>query len=378
MDDRDSYWMRQVIEEANKGRPYSAPNPWVGCFLVKNNICIGKGYTGNQGGPHAEIEALKNVKDKSSITGSTAYVSLEPCCHYGKTSPCTEALIEAGVNSVVIALKDPDAKVQGKGIQRLQEAGIAVKVGIEKEAAKASLLPYLFHRTYHRPYIALKLACSLDARTAAADGSSQWITNQKSREFVHVLRQRHQGIMVGVNTANKDNPLLTVRTNPLPMMQPTRIIFDSKGSLNNHLNIFKLHQAASIILTTEACPSSVIEQWQELGCEVIKVSCQGESKVINLQEAVFMLGKRGFLSLFLEGGTSLATNFIKENLVQELHLFYGNIFLGSQGRSLFNDLNVSTLTEALTWDIKESSFFDNHLYMKLFPKDNHACQSIFC
>jgi diaminohydroxyphosphoribosylaminopyrimidine deaminase/5-amino-6-(5-phosphoribosylamino)uracil reductase len=262
-----SFFMSQAIKLGDKSRIISPPNPWVGCVIVKEGEIIGRGSTETYGGSHAEIKALKEAGENAR--GSTVYVTLEPCPNHGKTPPCTDALIQAKVKKVVIALIDPDPKVLGRGIQKLREANIDVEVGLLEEKAKKSLLPYLHHRETGMPFCILKAAISIDGKIAAKDGTSLWITGEKARKDVHQIRAESQAVLVGTNTILEDSPSLTVRyVQPSGFRPPLRVLLDISGKIKAQGPLFDMNLAPTLIVTSEKCPESIIEEWKSFGCEV--------------------------------------------------------------------------------------------------------------
>ncbi len=340
----DEKWMRRAIEAAESARLLSPPNPWVGSVIVKDENLVGIGWTSPPGGPHAEIAALRMAG--SEARGADVYVTLEPCCHYGRTPPCTNALIEAGVKRVFAAIEDPDVKVKGKGCDALRAAGIEVHVGLCRKEVEEQLAPYLFHRTHRRPYTLLKTATSIDGSIAAQDGTSQWITDSIAREDVHRLRALSQAIMVGAGTAIQDRPLLTVRHPTMrPFKEPLRVICDTAG------RVPVPEEGGYLLVTTESCPSAILKQWEAKGNEIAIVHRNGTG--VCLRETLELLGKRGVLQLLVEGGSRLHSSFIQGGLAQELVVYVGNCLLGGSGKRLFEGLHVTTMGEAPRFSLRE-------------------------
>ncbi|MEY2968659.1 MAG: diaminohydroxyphosphoribosylaminopyrimidine deaminase [Actinomycetota bacterium] len=222
-DVRDEQLMRRAMSAALQARLVARPNPWVGAVVIARNGSTFEGCTAAPGGPHAEISALRHAGE--AARGATLYSTLEPCSHTGRTGPCTRAIIDAGVERVVVGVLDPDAKVAGKGIEQLRDAGVTVDVGVCAELVRTQLAPYLHHRTTGRPWVVLKMASTLDGRTAAADGSSRWITGEIARQRVHELRAESDAVLVGAGTVRADDPALTVRDAQGP--SPRRIVLGS-------------------------------------------------------------------------------------------------------------------------------------------------------
>ncbi len=317
-----SFFMRLAIQLGEKGRLTAPPNPWVGCVIVKEGELLGKGYHCAPGEPHAEVVALEQAGPLAR--GATAFVSLEPCAHHGRTPPCTEALIESGVKRVVIPLLDPDTQVAGQGVKRLEEAGIEVLVGVAELEATRSLLPYLHHRRTQTPYVVLKSAMSLDGKIAASDGSSKWITSEEARADVQRLRAESQAILIGSETARLDQPRLTVRD--LPASQPLRVVIDRRGRLSREGPLFDLKLGPTLVFTG-----------QEVTLESV------------LQE----LGKRGVMQLLVEGGSELHAAFLREKRAHKLSLYVGNCLLGEKGRALAPGFEVLSIDRAPRFELDE-------------------------
>ncbi|NSX83660.1 bifunctional diaminohydroxyphosphoribosylaminopyrimidine deaminase/5-amino-6-(5-phosphoribosylamino)uracil reductase RibD, partial [Wolbachia endosymbiont of Atemnus politus] len=233
----DDHFMSIALKLAEKVLGSVAPNPAVGCVIVKDSVVVGKGYTGIGGRPHAEVVALQNAKN--STHGATMYVTLEPCCHFGVTKPCTAEIIRAGVKRVVIATIDPDKRVSGIGIKALEEAGIEVEQGIMQKEAEKLNVGFFTTQKLHRPFIACKIATTLDGKIATFTGDSKWITSKNTRNWVHELRAKYDAIMIGSNTLINDDPLLTCRLPDFEDRSPVRLIIDSQGKLKEKYNIAK-------------------------------------------------------------------------------------------------------------------------------------------
>jgi diaminohydroxyphosphoribosylaminopyrimidine deaminase/5-amino-6-(5-phosphoribosylamino)uracil reductase len=321
------FFMQRAIELGEKGRITAPPNPWVGCVLVKNGKIIGEGYHERPGTLHAETSALNNVTE--SPKGATAYVTLEPCAHQGREPPCFEALVGAGISRVVIPFEDPDPQVSGKGIAGLKAAGIEVEMGLGKELCEESLAPYLHHRRTGRPLVHLKIACSLDGKYAAKDGTSQWITNEEARLDAHLLRAQSQAILVGRKTAEQDCPSLTVR-HPAVKASPLRVII-ANSPLREEGPLFDPSLGETVVFS-------------------------GNS----LSQVLDDLGQRGVLQLLVEGGGEVWTSFLKERLVQRLTLYQGNLILG-EGRPIFGDLGIETLKAGIRLSLIQSSSLNENV-----------------
>ncbi len=336
------HFMQQALLLGERARLHAPPNPWVGCVIVKEGQIIGQGYTQPPGQAHAEICALEQAQERAK--GATLYVTLEPCAHSGRTPPCTQALIEAGIHEVYFGVHDPDPRVKGKGASQLQQAGIRVFSGICQEEIQRSLASYLYQRKKKLPYTILKAAISLDGRTAAADHTSQWITCSQAREDVHLLRAASQAILIGAGTALKDRPRLTVRHPSYSVAhQPLRILLDAKGRVPASGPLFDQSLAPTLVITTSQSPENRQREWQSAGAEVVLVSCS--SKGVDLDETWHLLGKRSILQVLVEGGATLHTALLETSLVNRLLIYIGPLLLGPLGCPLYQK-NLSTLQQA--------------------------------
>jgi diaminohydroxyphosphoribosylaminopyrimidine deaminase / 5-amino-6-(5-phosphoribosylamino)uracil reductase len=358
-----SPYMQEAIQLAEKGRLTAPPNPWVGCILVKDGQIVGRGYHAAPGLPHAEVHALHQAQEAAK--GAAAYVSLEPCSHFGRTPPCADALIRAGIKEVFVALEDPDPRVKGQGIAKLRQAGIKVHVGVCEQEAKASLTPYLHHRKTGLPYTIIKSAMSLDGRTAAADGTSQWISSLEARQDAHRQRAYSQAIIVGSKTAQYDQPLLTV-SHPLLAVekQPLRVVLDARGTVLPQGPLFDLTLAPTLVITTEKAPSSMIDQWQKTGAEVATVPASEQG--VDLLSTWKLLGQKGVLQAFVEGGSTLQTSLLQTDLFNLLSLYIGPLILGDKGHPLFS-YSVDSLNQALRMQLKNCCQFGDCLRLDYEP-----------
>lgn len=341
---RDEKFMQRAIELGEQARLISPPNPWVGCVLVKNGEIVGEGFTQPPGQAHAEVMALRSVQ--KSVEGATAYVTLEPCSHYGRTPPCAKALIEARIARVVIANGDPDPKVSGKGISMLREAGIEVITNVCAETAAYSLAPYFHHRRTKRAFCLVKTAMSIDGRAAAEDYTSKWITSPEARRDSYRLRAESQAVLVGLQTALKDDPSLTVREiDPMPTKQPLRVVIDSTGKLEPPMNLFNISQAPTLIATSEKCPHIKLQQWQATGVEV-QVFPLNEEQKIDLKAVLEYLGSRDVVQVLVEGGPTILGAILKNQLYDRIVTYIGPRILGDSGIPIFKNLSIETIEKA--------------------------------
>ena len=325
---KESEYMRRAITLAKNGEGRTNPNPLVGAVLVKNNEIIGEGFHQKYGGLHAEREALKNCEENgNSAEGATLYVTLEPCCHFGKQPPCTQAIVEAGIRRVVVGSRDPNPLVHGKGNSFLREQGIEVTEDFLKDECDA-LNPIFFHYISTRtPYVALKYAMTADGKTASKTGKSKWITGEKSRLFVHQLRNRYSCILAGIGTVLSDNPLLTSR---IPGgRNPVRIICDSKLRIPLDCNIV---QTAKEIPTIIACcqENEKKSALEKSGCEVL---CLPGKTGVDLKKLTKTLGKRSLDSVLIEGGSEIHYSALEAGIVQHIYAFTAPKIFGGKAKT---------------------------------------------
>ncbi|MBJ3763463.1 bifunctional diaminohydroxyphosphoribosylaminopyrimidine deaminase/5-amino-6-(5-phosphoribosylamino)uracil reductase RibD [Maribius pontilimi] len=333
--------MRAALSLGRRGLGRVWPNPAVGCVIVKAGRVMGRGWTQPGGRPHAEAVALAQAGD--AARGSTAYVTLEPCAHHGKTPPCARALISAGVARVVTALDDPDARVAGRGHAMLRAAGIDVVTGVCEEAARADQIGFLTRVTQGRPMLTLKLAMSLDGRIATASGESQWITGSQARRAVHAARLNHDAVLVGGGTARADDPQLTVRDLGA-RHQPVRIIAARRLDLPKAGKLAASAGSDLWLLHAEDAPEGRRRAWQEAGARLVQVPLSGG----RLDPGALMqeLGARGLTRVFCEGGGTFAASLLQLGLVDRLMLFTAGKAIGAEGQPGLGALGLSALADA--------------------------------
>lgn len=324
----DAFYMARAIQLAKKGRYTTDPNPRVGCVLVRDNAVIGEGWHVQAGQGHAEVEALKNASDAK---GATAYVTLEPCSHQGRTPPCCDALIKAGIARVVAAMQDPNPLVSGKGLEKLKAAGIDVCSGILPEDALALNRGFIKRMTDNRPFVRSKLAMSLDGRTAMASGESKWITGAEARADVQRLRAESSAILTGINTVLADDPALNARVDE-KVLQPLRVVLDTHLNMPVTVQLAKL-PGRSLILT---CADDRQKQatLQQAGFEVYQLP--GKNGRLDLHAVMDFLGQQQINELLVEAGSVLNGALLAGDLVDEYIVYMAPCILGDQGRGLFN------------------------------------------
>ena len=336
--------MRAAIALARRGLGEVWPNPAVGCVVVQGGRVVGRGWTQPGGRPHGETEAL--LRAGAAARGATAYVSLEPCCHWGKTPPCTDALIAAGVARVVIPIEDPDPRVSGQGIAKLRGAGIIVETGLCAEDAAELNAGFLMRMHDGRPLVTLKLATTLDGRIATHAGESQWITGPLARDRGHALRASHDAVMVGSNTVIADDPFLTCRLPGLAHRSPVRIVVDSR---------LRVPLTARVVADARRLPTWFLtlrdgdklrqDAFRDCGVELIEVDAD-DGAGIALGEGLRALGQRGVTRVLAEGGSRLAASLLRERLVDRLAWFRAPRLIGGDGVPAVAAFGVARLTDA--------------------------------
>ena len=333
MSTQDEKFMEIALRLARRGISSVEPNPAVGAVIIKANQVIGRGWHKKFGGPHAEINALENCRSLGiRPTGAAMYVTLEPCSHQGKTGPCTQAVISAGIAKVFVAMTDPSKHANGRGIEQLRKAGIEVQTGICEAQAKLLNAPFVKFTTTGKCWVILKWAQSIDGKVAWSDGSDQrWISNEQSRRDTHKLRRRAQAILVGINTVIADDPLLTARPNK--GKKATRIVIDSHLRTPTDCRLLAtVNKCPVIICTSQNAIRTNPHAAQELsnkGAELL--ACPDTHGSSNLHFLIDELSNRGISQLLVEGGPTLLTSFLKENLADEIIVYIAPKILGSQG-----------------------------------------------
>lgn len=343
----DLRYMRLALSLARRGLGRVWPNPAVGCVIVNGGRIVGRGWTQPGGRPHAEPVALAQAGDAAK--GATVYVTLEPCAHHGKTPPCAEALIAAGVARVVCALGDPDPRVDGGGFDMLRAAGIAVDIGLCAAEARADQAGFLSRVTRGRPMLTLKLASSFDGRIATASGESQWITGPEARRHVHAMRANHDAVMVGAGTVRDDDPSLTVRGLGVAQ-QPVRVV------LSRHLDLPLDSQLARtardvpvwICHGRRAAPE-LISAWEGVGARLIPVD--EAQATLDPASVLQALGERGLTRVYCEGGGGLAASLLIADLVDDLVGYGAGLAIGAEGRPSLAAMGLSRLVEAPRFDL---------------------------
>jgi diaminohydroxyphosphoribosylaminopyrimidine deaminase/5-amino-6-(5-phosphoribosylamino)uracil reductase len=342
---RDNEAMDLALAAGASARRHAAPNPWVGCVLMHGDEIVGLGATEPPGRPHAEARALAQAGSRAR--GATAYVTLEPCSHVGRTPPCADALIAAGVTRVVSALEDPDPRVAGTGFARLRDAGIDVVIGVGAERAARDLASYLHHRRTGRPLVVAKFATSVDGRVAAADGSSQWLTSALARADAHELRADSQAVMVASGTALADRPALTARDVALVPNHPaTRVLLDSRGRVPATGRLVDGGLAPTLVVTSSEAAPGAIDAWRAAGAKVEVVSAALDGRGVDLDETLGLLGREGVLQVLVEGGGSLLGSVLAGDHAQRLVAYVAPLALGTRGRPALDFAGPDSIGDA--------------------------------
>ena len=379
---QDIEYMQRAITLAKKGAGFVNPNPMVGCVVVKDNEIITEGYHEYYGGFHAERNALTNTT--ADCKDATLYVTLEPCCHYGKTPPCTEIIIEKSIKKVVVGLLDPNPLVAGKGIKILEDAGIEVVTGVEVDKIKELNKVFLKYINTKRPYVLLKTAMTIDGKIASYTGDSKWITNEKSRKLVHKLRSEMMGIVAGIGTVKADNPMLnsrlevqqpTANSQQPNVHQPIRIIVDTKASISLESNIVKTANeyrtilAVSDQLSAISCQQSAngqqskVEMLKSLNVEILY--CKEKDGHVDINDLMIKLGQKGIDSILLEGGATLNAAFLEAGCVDEVYAFIApKIIGGEHSKSPVGGQGIELMKDAIVLNDIKIETFDNDILIK--------------
>jgi len=340
--------MLNALALARRGLGAAWPNPAVGCLIVAEDdangpVIIGRGWTQPGGRPHAETEALDRAGRRAR--GATAYVTLEPCSHHGKTPPCANALIEAGIKRVVITIADPDERVSGRGIELLKGAGIEVDTGLCREEAFDVNRGYFLRQGEKRPMFSLKTATTLDSRIATANGVSRWITGSEARKFSHLLRAENDAIVIGARTAAVDNPSLTCRLPGLSQKSPVRIVTDSKLSiLSSHVLITSAADTATWVYTTDGANRGSMAELTDAGALVIPVA-RGKDNRVELGAMAADMAARGLTRVLVEGGGTLASGFLMAGLIDRYYSIRHPAIIGGDGIAAIAPMKTRSLPE---------------------------------
>jgi diaminohydroxyphosphoribosylaminopyrimidine deaminase/5-amino-6-(5-phosphoribosylamino)uracil reductase len=362
MDNQSTHeqYMAMALEQASYGQLIARPNPAVGCVLVKDNKVVGAGYTQEAGGPHAEVMAIRAAGDMAG--GTTAYVTLEPCSHYGRTPPCSLGLIAVGVSRLVYGCQDPNPQVAGQGLAQLRAANIEVIGPVMRTECEASNRGFLQRMATNKPYVINKMAMSLDGRTAMESGESQWITGPEARAQVHLLRAQSCAVITGIGSVLRDDPSMDVRPDELALAgvppatvkrikQPLRVVLDSQLRMPATAKLLQQHGSV-LIITCESDPQKH-QQLIGAGAEVVFCAADENGKV-DLASVLRLLGERQCNQVMVEAGAGLSGAFLQAGLTDDLVVFMAPKLLGNKAKALFN-LPFDVMAQAYELDIKEIS-----------------------
>jgi len=357
--EEDVRWMGRALQLATKGAGRVEPNPMVGCVIVSHGRLVAEGWHERFGQPHAEINALRSATEP--LDQATIYVTLEPCAHYGKTPPCVEALLAAHPQRIVVAHLDPNPLVAGKGIAQLKTAGLRVDVGLLQDEAAAVLAPFLKRMQTGFPWMIAKWAMTLDGKIATSSGDSQWISNELSRQIVHQIRGRMDGIMVGINTAVYDNPLLTAR--PEGERVATRIILDSRARIPLESQLCQTAgQIPTLIAVGPSADLQKIRQLEQCGCEIWASSL--DDPQLRLRELLQELGGRGMTNILVEGGGQILGSLFDLQQIDEIHVFLaGKLLGGISAISPIGGQGVQKIADAQNFQLDSIRQLDHDVYI---------------
>jgi diaminohydroxyphosphoribosylaminopyrimidine deaminase / 5-amino-6-(5-phosphoribosylamino)uracil reductase len=348
-DQKDKIWMQRALSLAEKGLGYVSPNPMVGCVIVSNKgDIIGEGYHERYGKAHAEVNAVRSVKDPEMLKDATVYVTLEPCSHHGKTPPCADMLAELPLRKVVMAMQDPNPAVNGKGLKILRENSIQVDVGVLQDEAEKLNEKWLHAIGTSMPFVTLKIAQTADGYVAAPNGDSKWISSKESRKLVHRWRSEDDAVLVGRNTALHDNPQLTVRLTE--GRQPKRVVLDGPLELPKHLNLFSdSFEEKTIVIThnkkkAEQDVDPMLKMLQSNYFRGELITVENDSGHVHLRESLTKLYDMGIHSVLVEGGQQLSSALLRQGLVERIQLFIAPKILGGGTKSIIN-LNINRMED---------------------------------
>lgn len=366
--DTDIQYMQRAIELAEKGIGYVSPNPLVGAVIVKDNQIIGEGYHERYGEAHAEINALKSVADDvvaqpDGLVSATMYVTLEPCCHFGKTPPCVDAIIQSGIQRVVIGLADPNPLVAGKSIEKMEAHGIDVTVGIEADAIQKMNAAFIKYITTKLPYVIMKTAMTLDGKIATVKGDSKWITSETARKYVHHIRHKVSAILVGIGTVFADDPSLTTRIDDLEAVNPIRIIIDSTCKIPLDSKVLNADGTQVFVATTDMADKEKKKALRTKGIKVLTVPKKNEQ--VDLLALMKILGQNKIESILVEGGAAVNGSFIEEGLVDRVMAFIAPKIVGGNGsKTPVGGKGIEMMNDALTLKNTEVQVFDKDILIQ--------------
>ena len=358
--------MARALARARRASGRSFPNPPVGALVLRGDRVLGAGETRPAGGPHAEIVALERARARHgerALRGATLAVTLEPCCHQGRTGPCTDAIIAAGIRHVWVGQRDPNPRVAGAGLRRLRRAGLSVRSGVRETECREQHRGFLSVQRRGRPWVSLKLAATLDGRIATAKGESRWITGPAARAAVHRLRDAADAVMVGSGTAQSDDPELSVRRDGRRVRMPIRVLVDAGLRVSGAARLFRDEDAACTwLLTRRGHPSRRLARRTARGARTLLVPARAGH--LDLGRALAQLAREGLSHVFVEGGGGLAAALLRARLVDELHWFLAPSLLGADARPALGALEIRGLAQRLALDVREVRRLGPDLYVR--------------
>ncbi len=368
--DADDRFMWMALDLARQGRGRTSPNPMVGAVIVQGSEVVGSGYHQAAGGPHAEILALEKAGEQAK--GATLYVNFEPCNHHGRTGPCTEAIINAGIGRVVAAMQDPNPLVSGKGLARLAEAGVKVKEGVLEDKARKLNEAFIKYISTGMPYVSVKVAMSLDGKIGTKTGDSHWITGEKARQFVHRLRDHSDVIVVGIETVLKDNPRLTARLEGGGGRDPLRVVVDSTARLPLDAKVIESSSSAETVLAvTEKASKEKCRALEARGVEILILPSL-ENRV-DVSALMKNLADRELVNILVEGGGTLNYSLLEQSLVDKLFLFIAPLIIGGkESPTAFAGAGIHSLSKAWSVEDVELKQFDHDMLVIGYPKKQES------
>ena len=359
----DIQFMKRAIDLAENGYGHVNPNPLVGALIVKNGKIISEGFHEQYGKAHAEINAINNTKQ--NLKGATLYVTLEPCNHQGKTPPCSDRIIREGIQRVVIGMKDPNKKVPGNGHVKLREAGLEVTTGILEDEVEKQNEVFIKYIKTGIPFCVLKTAMTLDGKISTYTGDSKWITNERSRKFVHQLRHRYSAVMTGVNTIIKDNPLLNDRSGSEKPSHPLRVVVDSGGRTPLDSQVLDTKEVKTVIAVTDRAPQEFRKSVEKRGAELI--ICPSIDQKVDLIYLVNELGKKGIDSILLEGGSTLNFSALRQGIIDKVYSFISAKMVGGQtANTPMGGTGFEKIDDAITMNITGIEKFENDILVESY------------
>jgi len=349
----DDSYMRIALDLARGGEGYVEPNPMVGCVIVRDGTIVGEGFHRRFGGPHAEIEALRSLSSIDQANGATVYITLEPCCHHGKTPPCAGALIDAGVERVVVAMKDPSAKVDGGGLQQVADAGIDVTVGVLQPEARQLCAPYLKRTQTGLPWVIAKWAMTIDGKVATSTGQSQWITSPIARRQVHQLRSRVDAIVTGMGTVVADNPTLNARLgSEQPRRVAVRVVFCRHRLPALESRLIQTAESVPVFLIAgSSLDDQQLATHRRAGVDAVIVDTDDPVQLVN--EGLEILGQRGMTNVMLEAGPQLLASFFSADQIDECHVYIGGkLFGGDAAPGPIGGRGIDQIANAINMQVR--------------------------